>query len=1525
MRQPRQWLFALWALRELVWRSAFSRAARLSALVAAGALAGSVFASVSWSQATGDEPQREAAGEAAAAEEVEDKRTRRTRTKKLPDGRLVMESFAGSIHFKDEDGEWQPIDNELVEAEGDSYAFRNKANDYKLKLPGGLENAPVRVSEGDSWVTYQLKDAKAHGDKGNGEGQESQALYRNALPHVDVAYRAASDAVKEELILQNRNAQDEFRFRLETSPDLTPTEREGGAIGFVNEDDETVMSFEAPFMKDSSGSDDGFSNEVSLELDRDDSAWTLVLRADRDFLDDEDRTYPVVIDPTMKFREGSVKDCYIKSGDAANTSFCRDSQLIAGVNNNVRHTLVDFDAAAGLDPNIHVLSAELKLHKAGSNQPAASRFGVFPLAADWDASDVTWNNREPGNSWIRPGGDIGPVADQEGEEDSGNTYWYPTAAVQDWADGTTKDYGLLVAKMSAADGDLLTLHSSESSNVDNWPQLKVNYTDRIGMLDSYQFPSEQLWDRMQLHVNLASGNLVLEADDLSLPGVAGHDLGLARFYNSRFRGNGHFGKGWSSSMGYDVRLEPQADRSVGFFGPSGYVTRFERKPDGTFARPDGIDAKLVREADESYLLQFDKSGVRYLFTKNGLLTSVKDQHNNTISLTYRELDSPTPKLDTITDSQGRRVSFAHNGRFITGMTDQAGGRSYGYGYDAEDRLTGYTDPDGGSTTFGYEGDNVTSITDPRGNRTTISYDNQDRVKSITRASNNGGPTTEFDYDSQRTDCPQDAPQGVILKDPRGNKTTYCGDTRDRVRRVIDAKGHKQDVSWRPGARSNPAYTESGAEGPTPHRTTYTYTNDELENLDTISAPDSDDVKIKYEEDQHPHSPTSVTNANGTTWKYEYGGPTANPKPPGNLTRIQNAKSATPEVTLDYDSRGNVIKSTDGRGNSTTYTYTGNLLTKVTPPAPLGTEEFTYDAVGRMKTAKDGKGQVTTFSYDPMDRLTRQSFSDGSSVTYFYDRTGNVYRRDDRTGTTTWGIDTLNRPDVETKPTGKNQYRYDGNDNLVQVINDGRTTSYTYDITDELETMTEPGGHQTAFRSDNEGNRTRTTYPNGVVIQNTYDGKHRLKSTTATAPNGAVLTRFSYNYSFSGKKTDLRHSVTDKWDRTTAYRYDDLERLISADFKEANGSMITDWDYTYDRASNRTSQTANGNITTYTYNAANQLTNDSAGRTYSYDLNGNETLRNPEGRKYAYNANNQTTKITRPGLIEQVTDFTYADAGQTERTRAGDKAFHSDARGVIVEGTAVAGQPVPGEADSIYYNRDPGGTLVGQRNGLTNERHYFLFDGLGSVVGLTDQNGALVRYREYNAYGQAIHTSGTSGKDSPWQYTSQYLDAPTGLYKMGARYYDPAIARWSQQDPLSQVADPRQANRYGYAAGDPVNNTDPTGLVTRPSIGCNIGAAVRPLGGGRLGFRVEALCGSRTLWVKVRLGVRKHVPGDFDTNTVTSELRNPHRRRDFAAQSTNPGEECEPGQIYWVWAIIYFSVNQPYMDKAHVTSNRVRCR
>ncbi|MFF3699171.1 RHS repeat-associated core domain-containing protein, partial [Streptomyces sp. NPDC002221] len=93
---------------------------------------------------------------------------------------------------------------------------------------------------------------------------------------------------------------------------------------------------------------------------------------------------------------------------------------------------------------------------------------------------------------------------------------------------------------------------------------------------------------------------------------------------------------------------------------------------------------------------------------------------------------------------------------------------------------------------------------------------------------------------------------------------------------------------------------------------------------------------------------------------------------------------------------------------------------------------------------------------------------------------------------------------------------------------------------------------------------------------------------------------------------------------------------------------------------------------------------------------------------------------------------------------------------------------------------------------------------GNVLALTDATGTRVNSYTYTPTGQP-RTTPVEAVPQPYRYAGTYLD-PTGLYKMGARSYDPNLARFTTTDPSGQ-----ETNAYLYAEGDPINRIDPSGL------------------------------------------------------------------------------------------------------------------
>jgi RHS repeat-associated protein len=999
---------------------------------------------------------------------------------------------------------------------------------------------------------------------------------------------------------------------------------------------------------------------------------------------------------------------------------------------------------------------------------------------------------------------------------------------------------------------------------------RIDYND-TGFQPAYNFADARLTDRSDDHANVASQDLVYRATDLDVSGV-GLDLTIERQSNNLLGRVSHLlPLGWTLGL-LDAYTFPLPDGARLLLGPDGHEYLFQKSGTGTWSAPAGSDfGTLADQADGTRTVTRQHPKLTYAF-KNEYLVSVKDRNGNKIQVNRDASD----KITSIVDTQNRTYSVGyHANGFLDHITDPTG-RSVTYGYDAGNNLATVTvsdpnDPTGSAVTtyvYGPDGNDgwMSQVTTPAGHIVKYAYlGGMNRLTKIVRVdpATGTGPTTTFDAKAQ--------PGKVLVSDPNAHTTTYTIDRSGtdhlaRISKVTDANGHNRSSSY----DANNNMTSVGGDAVS---AVYNLTYDANDNMTAFKSPSSNGTNtgasttFKYAAPGQSFLPSSMADPASRCRAFRYD--TA-----GNLTdvydgqnnpcdgltggtHLKNAYQGDTGVSCGAKV-GELCSTTDGKGNVTSYGYdaSGNLAS-VTPPAPLGQTTITSDGLGRPSLVTDGRGQQTRFKYDKDDRVTQLLVGGAttcdaphaSCIDYTYDKGGNLTGRVSNIGTTSYSYDAFGRLFRKSLPgplvdacagdTGM-KIGYDAASNVTSYCDARGTVVYGYDAANELTSIQEPGGncaanpvtgpctkiaYVDATGKFQDGRRASVTYPpsTGAVSTLSYDNAGNL--TSIVLKKGATtLASYSYTYNQGTVDVDQRQTMTDATGATTSYHYDGFGRLCWYASGTSTNACTTPpagaTSFTYDANGNRTKMVSGATTTNYAYNAADELCASSSGTpscttpTYTYDANGNLTS-NPVFSSLVYNTKDQTTSRTPVG--GSATTYSYADADQTERVAIGSRTLAWSPLGLAEESSD----------GGTFYTNDPTGSILGERVTNFGSNYYFVYDGLGSVVGVMDANGVVGKNYTYDPFGN-VTVSGPSPVNSNLRFAAGYHEpAPHNLYQFGTRSYDPTIGRWTQQDAVAgSIENPGEIDPYVYVGDDPVDFVDPTGECYGCGLGLELAKAVR---------------------------------------------------------------------------------------------------
>lgn len=756
---------------------------------------------------------------------------------------------------------------------------------------------------------------------------------------------------------------------------------------------------------------------------------------------------------------------------------------------------------------------------------------------------------------------------------------------------------------------------------------------------------------------------------------------------------------------------------------------------------------------------------------------------------------------------------------------------YTFNYHANDNETPICPND--------KADFSTEVTDPNAAVTTHCFKNRDSA---------GGKAKEWIYDGEErersADFNADRQSEVLTEGISGSTVaTYAASTPDQLETVKEPDSD----AGRNGKRTSIDYDHDGGGDSSPKGGKYL--------PGSVTDPNGD--CIRYEYDSTGRATATITDLRGS----------------GTDRSCANDTSGGAEHKFVYNSDGTVAKSTDPNAGAsptdndrTMYTYwapgdadfvagSQGLIKSVREPGgDCSTttasrklcESYTYDAAGRVVTVTDGKNQKTTIKYDVIDRTTGVFFGGSTAcnvlagnnncITYTYDAEGNLTKRAESNTNTTFTYDRLNRQLTNTQPGSIIlTMSYDGVANLTgytqKIGSKTDTVTYTYDQGNIVSSVTDAVG-TIDINTDGTGDDDEDPYieeyifpgNDGIKIDLDVKDNGKTESIEVLANQGSGPTQFKIAYDY----TDGDNDEDQLQSRTTSSAGADLNGTINYEYEYGRLASATDsstagpnYTYTHDKIGNVTSEQIGATTTHYGYDRAGQLcwrgTTDGAdvgsgcpatpaGNTVlGRDAAGNNT--NTSGTNATtYNNRNQVTKL---GTLA----MTYRDLGNDLRSKAGNITFIEGLLGIT--GTSVSG--LLGATTVTWYTRMPDGTILNSRQG-TETQNFFTEPHNKSVAALFSPAGSQTASYVYSPYGETtVHSGGAVANNNPFRYISGFQDTPGAedYYKFGARYYD-GHGHFTQPDPLlGSIINPRSMTAYGYAHGDPINLSDPTGLKPDP--------------------------------------------------------------------------------------------------------------
>jgi len=769
------------------------------------------------------ENSEESSKEVYAIGEDISKRTENAKYIRMSDGSYYVAMYNNAVHYQDENGKWQDIDNTLSNSsatDSDDFAgvatskgkhtvkFANNSNSSKLvaikqnnyKISFNLVGANKSKAAMITNPTEHKEDATELEKITVLNKMISSVKYADILAGVDLEYIVSGNDVKENIIVKEKAEAYVYQFDMKLNKLVAEMQADGTIALKDDKSGEVVYTIAIPYMFDANGE---HSKAVTYTLEQvKNKEYRITVTADAEWINAEGRAFPVTIDPPINVSQTNMEHITVYEFDP--DSLGDDSCYIWSYPDDNAYTY--WRSSLPEIPEGNVLTgATLSFHFDSTSFNDTVYIGLYDINSQWDESTLTWNNQPQSNLF--------DYRTFTGYYNDTRITWDISKLVEKWYSGD--NYGIMMR--SVYDDENFELGFGDIYDVYDKPIFSVSYRSTSGVENYYTYHTQSIGRAGAGYINDYTLGVTLVRTDLSYNSEA-LPFTLSHVYNDAYSG-GHFtssnanintvdfsamgtGYGWKLSV-QETIVETRLTSSECYI---------YNDSDGTehyfYIEKDEYYGGMVEYIDEDGLgltLSFDSlDSTKYILTDtqdnkkifiNGILYEIIDANGNVIRMMYNETDGK-PQASGATlrsiirqnkdaSSPETLAEFTYSSNRLSKITDKYG-RNTTFAYNTSGYLTGVTFADGQSVSYTYSGGKLYSAMDNESKykivyslanntsngtntRTIIEYANGIRGNSLVAVN---VPSKKTTYTAQTVD------NGNVVNEKIS--TTYCFDTMGRT-------------------------------------------------------------------------------------------------------------------------------------------------------------------------------------------------------------------------------------------------------------------------------------------------------------------------------------------------------------------------------------------------------------------------------------------------------------------------------------------------------------------------------------------------------------------------------------------------------------------------------------------------------------------------------------------------------------------------------------------------------------------------